>query len=901
MKKSGSEGPEPAKEGWSKANLFGAWVKERRKALDLTQQDLAERAACAPVTITRIERGALRPSQQLAAILADALRIPPVERGEFLRLARAGASVAPEDRAELALINSEQGDARPPTNLPATHTPLIGREQEVADAIALLQPELTEEARPIRLLTLTGAPGIGKTSLALEVARRLLPAFQDGVFFVPLAPILRPEGVVPAIMQVLSLPDAGKQPPVTQLADNLRDRHVLLVLDNFEQVVTAGPQLLELLAQCSRLQMIVTSREALRIRGERLFPVQPLALPDAALLRHDAYPDDLTLGAVRDYPAIVLFEQRAREASSGFRITAENANAVAAICATLDGLPLAIELVAARLNLLSPKELLRRLRSTSLAEPQPGAIQPRHTPARPHETLRLAAGGKRDLPARHQTLRHAIGWSYDLLSEAEQRLFRRLSVFAGGMTLAAIEAVCDPVSDLGIDTLEGVSSLLAKNLLRRLAEESGDGTPGVRAEVAGRSSGEPRIEMLETVREYALEQLEQRGEEEGRVRRWHAEYYLALIETLRPHRTSDKASVWYDSLMRQRSNVHAALDWSLQVGEMEIAARMALELVELWIMGGFTDGKRVISSILARGQALSPDMRAKILLQGARLLIITGDLAGAEEWLNEGLPLLDALGREGQRAEQRALFLLALGGVALRREEWANARSHFGEVLTIYDESGEDSGREMLVRALNGLGEVSRAEHDYAQARDHYKEALALQKLLGEGYPSGVLLFNLSKAEIELGNYEHARAYLHDAIALYRRIGITVPIAGALNGLAEALVHEWATDKDIRDNKVDNGVINGRPVRMAGGRWTETDGLEALEWAVQLFAAAQAEHDAADYTLDPADLQERERAKGVAQAALGKDKWQAAWDRGRRLSIDGAVALALHPTESGIG
>ena len=205
------------------------------------------------------------------------------------------------------------------------------------------------EATPARLLTLTGAPGIGKTSLSLEVAQRLLPAFRDGAVFVPLASVSHPDGVVPAIMQVLGLPDAGIQAPLTRLAGSLRGRQMLLVLDNFEQVVTAGPQLLDLLARCSQLQMIVTSREALRVRGERLFPVQTLALPDAAILRRDAYSNDLILGAVRDYPAIILFEQRAREASPEFRLTAENANAVAAICATLDGLPLAIELVAARL------------------------------------------------------------------------------------------------------------------------------------------------------------------------------------------------------------------------------------------------------------------------------------------------------------------------------------------------------------------------------------------------------------------------------------------------------------------------------------------------------------------------------------------------------------------------
>ncbi len=826
----------------SDAHRFGAWVKDRRKALDLTQQDLAERTECALVTISKIERGLLRPSKQVAALLAAALRVPPDERAAFLQLARGGAPGAAGDAPAPA------APAGPPHNLPAQLTTLIGREavvEAIADVIG--PPEerapggptgaLSAGPRRARLFTLTGPPGIGKTRLALEVARRVLPAFADGVFFVNLAPVDEPGLWLAALLQTLGLRAAGSAAPLAQLTAHLRARRALLVLDNFEQVLAAAPLLAELLTVCPHLWALVTSRERLRVRGERHLLVPALAVPEAGPGGVGRPAPTGDVAALLAYSAVALFAERAAEARPGFTLTPANAAAVVSICRHLDGLPLAIELVAARLNLFTPEALADRLGG--------GA------PDRPR-ALSLLVEGARDLPARQRTLRDAIGWSYHLLSDGEQRLLRRLAVFAGEVTLAAVEAVCNPVGDLGLDVLAGISSLLLKNLLRRAPEAGGDDAP--------------RIGMLETVREYALEQLEQDAEDEGRVRRWHAEYYLSLIEVWRPYRLSDSARLWYDSLTRERGNIRAALEWALRTGALEIAAHLMLELVDLWITGGFAEGRRALARMLELSPALPAPTRARVLFQGARLYIVFGEPARAETLLSEGLPLLDELADEQQRAQ----FLLALGGVALGNRAWAAARAYFEQVRALCAAADADgAASEPAIRALNGLGEVARAEQDSAAARAFYAEALARQRPLGERYATAVLTCNLAKAEIKLGRYTDARAHLRAAIALYQRLGTTAAIAACLNGLAEAAVWQGA-------------AAPGPPTaaRLAG-----------LEQAALLFAAAQAEHDRTAYVPASPDLEEREEAHAAGRLALGDTRWRSAWQRGGALSLAEAVAL----------
>jgi predicted ATPase len=409
-------------------------------------------------------------------------------------------------------------DPEPPpeNNLPAQLTPLIGREREIATVKEILQRE------EVRLLTLTGPGGVGKTRLGLRVAADLIEDFEDGVRFVSLAVIRDPELVVVTIARALELEEAGERSPLERLKAHLREKRLLLLLDNFEHVVETAPAVAELLRACSRLKALVTSREVLHLSGEHEFPVPPLELPDTE------HPSDIE--ALSRKASVALFIQRAQAVEPDFRMTGENAPAVSGICRRLDGLPLAIELAAARTRLLTPQALLTRL----------------------HHRLRVLTGGARDAPARQQTLKRTIEWSYALLAADEQQLFRRLAVFVGGCTL---EAVVNAAGEPETEVLEGLEALVEKSLLRRVEQVN----------------GEPRLSMLETIREYALERLAMCGEEEDVCSR-HARYYLALAAA--PKLTTGEQVARLDRLETEHGNLRAALGWFLDRGETEAALRL---------------------------------------------------------------------------------------------------------------------------------------------------------------------------------------------------------------------------------------------------------------------------------------------------------------------------------------
>jgi predicted ATPase/DNA-binding XRE family transcriptional regulator len=399
---------------------FGPWLKRRRKALDLTQAELARQVGCAEGTLRRLEAGEMRPSKQLAELLADRLDVPPADQAAFVRFARllSGADSVALPPLSSPFQTSRTPDA-PAGDLPTPLTPLIGRETEVEVIRQRFQ------RAEVRLLTLTGPAGVGKTRLAIQVAAALCEAFADGIRYVALAPIRDPGLVLATIGQALGGNPINTPQMEAALAAYLHDRQLLLVLDNFEQVLRAAPQVAALLAAAPRLKVLVTSRAALHLSGEQAFEVPPLSRPDPTHLP--------VLEGLTQYAAVRLFMARAQAAKADFGLTAENASAVAAICARLDGLPLAIELAAARIKRLTPPALLARLGSR----------------------LRLLTGAARDWPSRQQTLRGAIAWSYDLLAAGEQLLFRRLGVFVGGCTLEAVEAVCNAAGDLPVDVLEG--------------------------------------------------------------------------------------------------------------------------------------------------------------------------------------------------------------------------------------------------------------------------------------------------------------------------------------------------------------------------------------------------------------------------------------------------------------
>ena len=478
-------------------------------------------------------------------------------------------------------------------NLPLQPTPLIGREKEVSEVCDLMRLEET------RLLTLTGPGGTGKTRLALQAAADLLDDFPDGTFFAPLATLTEAELLLPAVAETLGMRETGEQPLDESLKDYLVERRMLLLLDNFEQVLGAAPAVTELLAGAPGLKVLATSRAPLGLYGEHEFPVPPLSMPD---LEHPPPLESLT-----QYEAVSLFVERARALKPDFKVTNESAPAVAEICVRLDGLPLAIELAAARIKMLPPKAMLQRLTSR----------------------LKLLTGGARDLPERQRTLRATIEWSHALLDEGEQLLFGRLAVFSGGRTLEAIEAICDALGDLPVDAFDGISSLLDKSLIR---QEEGP-------------NGEPRFVMLETVHEFAREKLEDSAEAQE-IKRIHAQYFLTLAEVAFPELRGPDQLEWLERLEAEHDNMRAALTWALERKEAEVALRLGGALWWFWWMRGHnSEGRRWLEEALAIEGRVLPEVRAMALAGAGELATSQGNLDRAKEVCEEGLELLSARGK----------------------------------------------------------------------------------------------------------------------------------------------------------------------------------------------------------------------------------------------------------------
>jgi predicted ATPase/DNA-binding CsgD family transcriptional regulator len=749
-----------------------------------------------------------------------------------------------ERRPAVAAVSRIANGALPA--LPAPLTRLIGRDADIGSLVEAV----TQDGA--RLLTVTGAGGTGKTRVALAVAAIASDVFPDGVVFVDLAPLTSATMVLPAIAAALGVRESASQSVESALSRSLATKRLLLVLDNCEHVVAAAPDIATLLTDHPVLTILATSREPLGVRGEREFPLLPLGVPD-----FDAAPGfpELVRAA-----AVALFVERAAEGSPGFALTDANAADVAAICRRLDGLPLAIELAAARMRVLTPAALLARL-------------DPR---------LPLLTGGSRDLPARQRTMRDAIAWSYDLLPKEEQILFRRLSVFAGGFTLGGAEAMAPRswgergrARDGQPTVLDLVTALTVKNLVRR--------TPTV--------DGEPRFEMLETIREYGGEQLAACRELE-RARGRHAMHFLALAEKAEPLLRGSDQGVWLNRLESEHDNLRAALTWCLtRPGRAGDAVRLAGALHWFWYLRGhYREGRHWLEE--AVGAAIEPSLaRAKALAGSGVLAFPHGDFTGGRDRLRESIAIGRALGDPGTVAY--GLHFLAIGD--LPHVDPETSREQLAESVALFREAGDRWG---LAMALRGLGMVALVSRRFDEADGPFAESLTLTRDLGDVWCLARVLHYSGEVARAQGDLEGARQRYDESLSLYRELDLRNPAAIVLHNLGYIVAgegeprrasHYFAEALATHDENLNLLNVGHCLVGLA----VVAEQIDRPEQAARLLGAADAMLERIGAAIWPVDKVEHDRTLAAVVDRLGAVAFSAAFAAGRALSPEEAVAEAF--------
>jgi predicted ATPase/transcriptional regulator with XRE-family HTH domain/Tfp pilus assembly protein PilF len=806
---------------------FGALLKRYRLAAGLSQEALAERAGMSARGVKYLESGARMPYPDTLQRLSSALALNSTDRSLLV-----GAAY-PDNVTQPEAVPSQH-------NLPVQTSSFIGREQAQRAVCGLL------ERTP--LVTLVGPGGVGKTRLALAVAETLMDAYPDGVWLVELAAMSDPALVPGAVLVALGLREESGLSALATLTSYLKDRRLLLVLDNCEHLIAACAALADtLLRGHPHTRILATSREGLEVAGEMLYRVPSLSAPNP---RHLPAVDLMPA-----YEAVRLFVARAQARGTGFTLTAQNAVAVAQICARLDGIPLAIELAAARVGALPAETIAARL----------------------DDSFRLLTGGPRTVLPRQQTLRAALDWSHDLLSLPEQVLLRRLAVFAGGWPLDAAEQICADEVILREDVMGLFSALTNKSLV--LLEEG---------------SGHPRYRLLETVRQYARERLDGAGET-AQLGDQHLAWCVWLAEQAEPRLLGAEQEVWLGRLEQEHDNLRAALAWAGEQRAGELALRLAGALWRFWSIRGYLrEGRQWLELALAIEGTDAPQARALALNGSGNLANSQGNYTRTAALHAEAL----ALQREVGDRQGIAGSLNNLGNVAYQQGDYTRAATLFAESLALRRELGDTPG---IARSLNNLGGVAYKQGDFARAIALQEEALALERALGDTYSVAALLNNLGEVVSLQGDYTRAASLFAESLALKRELDDKEGIVYSLHSLATVMYLQGDYRRTV--TLLHEAMLLLQEIEARG---LLPDSLEILAWVVRaqkqperaarLGGAAEIQRELLGVPLPPELQDDHARAVRGMRDTLGEGAFAVAWDEGRALSLDQAISLALSNT-----
>jgi len=839
---------------------FGTWLRQRRRTLDLTQKALAEQVGCAEITVRRMEADAYKPSNELAIVLFEKLGVSESERPQWVAFAR-GMSDLPTKQ----IVKPN----KPKSNLPASLTSFIGREREQAEVITLIGKH--------RLVTLTGSGGVGKTRFAIRAGEQLLDNYPDGVWWVELASLNDPALLPQTVAALFGLKSQSGIAHIDLLINFLRARSALLILDNCEHMLDACAHLADtLLKSCPHLKILVTSREPLNAMGEARYRIPSLGIPD-----HQDQLDSL-----KDFESVRLFEERAQLIQFDFSLTPDNASAIAQICCHLNGIPLAIELAAAKIGILSPAQIAEQL----------------------EESLNLLSGGSRiDLP-RHQTLRASMDWSWNLLSQDEQMLMRQLSVFAGGWTEEAAQTVCDRNVSGALHTLVAKSLIMMKRV----------------------ANNEARYTFHETIRQYAKEKLAASGESEIVCRR-HLEFFLALALNFEQEIHGAQALNWLKQVDVDHDNLRQAMSWAGNSGLVESGLRLGFALHYYWLNYGYWGlGRELLEWLLARPEAAKHSIaRANALNLAGDLATQQGDLKAAQTLLEESIAIGLEIGEAGKASLGWARMLL---GQSLMDKDKERAQHELDQSIRLLSEAGE-AWRFAIALLLRG--NLAERDSDMLQAHKLFTESLAIFQEIGDTWTSALPTMALGVMLYYKGDYTTATANFQQSLAIFHTMEGKNFIPGVLACLGsiallqkhteQAIIHfkerlsitrELMNKTDITNALCDLGIAFGHQGNYDDAVKFLCEGLELSQAmddkyliaacltglvsviqqphrAVHLLAASQVAFEQSGRFVDPLYRVEHQRTEETLREKLGKDVFATAYEEGKRMPLEDAIALAL--------